>query len=329
MQSTKTSAKARLTEACLAASGIRLMRFEILEGSVHTSPGSHLTFAIDLPTGATTRSYSVVDDGRFPELISVAIKLEEPGRGGSRFMWSLQPGDEVRIVESGNSMPLSFDRSDYVVIAGGIGVTPMTAIVAALCASGRSVSMVYCARSREHAAFTQRLTDLLGEKLRFHYDDEGDFLDVEGLVAGIGEGTQVYICGPLGLMNAVRSAWSARGLPGRDLRFETFANSGGEASRPFDVTVEETGRTVHVPAGQTLLDALVHSGHDIMFECLKGECGLCKLVVTKADGAIDHRDVFLSEREKETGESLCACVSRLSGGHAHIRIDGISHGRSG
>ena len=329
MESQRATATARLKEASLAATGIRLMRFEILEGAVSTSPGAHLTFEMQLKDGLATRSYSVVDDGMAPELITVAVKLEDPGRGGSRHMWSLEPGDEIKIIESSNSMPVSFDRRNYLVVAGGIGITPMTAIVAALRSSGRAVRMVYCARSREHAAFHDRLSSLLGDGLVMHYDAESGFLDVEALVSGVEPGTQVYICGPIGMMNAIKAAWAARGLPAHDLRYETFANSGTERSQPFDVTVVETGQTVHVEAQQTLLDALVKSGHEVMYECLKGECGLCKLEVTQADTGIDHRDVFLSEREKASGESLGACVSRFAGGHAHVRIDGISHGPTG
>lgn len=328
MQSNSVSATARLREARPIASDVRLMRFEIVDGEVHSSPGAHLTFALPLG-GEATRSYSVVDDGLRPDLISIAVKREDPGRGGSAYMWSLEPGAEIHVVESGNSLPVSYAATDYLLIAGGIGVTPLTSVASALRAAGRPVRMAYCAKSAERAAFADRLSELLGDQIAFHFSDEGRRLDVERLIEGVEPGTQVYFCGPQSLSDAIKRAWATRKLPVADLRYETFANSGRLPVTPFSVTVEETGRTVDVPAGTTLLEALVGSGHEIMYECLRGECGLCKLAVTAADAEIDHRDVFLSEHEKAAGDSICACVSRLAGGHARIRVDGIEHGRSG
>ena len=329
MQSNSVSATATLCEAFSVASDVRLMRFDVAGAGVHTSPGSHLTFEIPLREGTTTRSYSVVDDGLRPDLVSIAVKRERPGRGGSAHMWSLEPGAAVRIVESGNSIPVSFTAPNYLLIAGGIGVTPMTAIASALSAARRPMKMAYCVRSPAHAAFADRLADLLGDGLSLHYSDEAGRLDVAALIAEVEPGTQLYFCGPQSLSDAIKAAWAARRLPVQDLRYETFASSGLKPAQAFTVTVEETGRTVEVPEDRTLLEALVGSGHEIMFECLKGECGLCKFAVTEAEVEIDHRDVFLSEHERQAGDSICACVSRLPGGHATLRIDGIQHGRSG
>ena len=330
MQSQSVSATALLRETVPAASDVQLMRFQIDDAGVHTTPGSHLTFEIPLAGGATTtRSYSVVDDGSGPGLVSIAVKREQTGRGGSAYMWSLAPGAEIRVVESGNSIPVSYTAPGYLLIAGGIGVTPMTAIASALRAAKRPVRMAYCAKSAGHAAFADRLRELLGDDVTFHYSDEGRRLDVEALLAGVEPGTQLYFCGPQRLSDAIKAAWAARGLPVQDLRYETFGSSGRKPTEPFVVTVEETGRTVEVPADRTLLEALTESGHDVMYECLKGECGLCKLAVVEADAEIDHRDVFLSEHERQAGDSICACVSRLAGGHARVRIDGILHGRAG
>jgi vanillate O-demethylase ferredoxin subunit len=328
MQSNSASATARLREARPIASDVRLMRFEIVDGTVHNTPGAHLTFALPLG-GGTTRSYSVIDDGLRSDLVSIAVKRESPGRGGSAHMWSLDPGADIHIVESGNSLPVSYAAKDYLLIAGGIGVTPLTSVASALRSADRPVRMAYCAKSADHAAFADRLTELLGDRIAFHFSDQGSRLDVERLIDTVEPGTQVYFCGPQRLSDAIKRAWAVRKLPVADLRYETFASSGRLPVTSFSVTVEETGQTVDVPPDITLLEALVGSGHEIMYECMRGECGLCKLVVTAADAEIDHRDVFLSEHEKSAGDSICACVSRLSGGHARIRVDGISHGRSG
>ncbi|MEQ5778516.1 oxidoreductase [Thalassospira sp. NFXS8] len=328
MQNAHLNTLATVTEASDIAKGIRRFRFKLEGDTVSLAAGAHVTFALETPNGAIERSYSVVDDGYVPDHLTISVKLERASRGGSRHMWSLQVGDTVRIIGNDNSMPVSYGGSDYVLLAGGIGVTPMTGIARALCKTGKSLRMIYCARSPEEAAYADILSDLLGARLTMIYDMAGDRLDIDTLVAGLSRSTLLYMCGPAGLMDAVKSAWSAHALPPQNLRYETFGNSGTRATRKFSVLVEETGRTVEVPEDSSLLDALLASGHDMLSDCRKGECGLCKVGVLQSDGEIDHRDVFLSPREREARDCMCACVSRLSGDGVRIRIDGIQHGRA-
>lgn len=224
-------------------------------------------------------------------------------------------------------MPPAYAGSDYVVLAGGIGVTPMTGMVRALKRTEKPVRMIYCARSPADAAFVQELRDVLGDALTLYFDSEGQVLDIPALVRGLSSRSILFLCGPQGMMEAVKSAWRTHGLPVQNLRYETFANSGTLPTKYFRVVVEETGRTVDVAEDTSLLDALISSGHDVLSDCRKGECGLCKLEVTEAGGAIDHRDVFLSPAERASNSCLCACVSRIAGGEIRVRIDGVQHGR--
>lgn len=328
MKAARASATATVAEARDVAKNVRLLRFEVVGDHIPNEAGAHVDFAI--PHGDTTivRSYSVVDDGSGSDLLTVSVKLEPKSRGGSKYMWSLGPGDTVDIVGFENAMPASYGASNYIVVAGGIGVTPLTGLTRTLHRAGKNVRMAYCARSPEEAAFVDMFRDLLGKNLDLYFDSENNLLDVDGLVGSIEPGTMLYMCGPMGLTEAIRKAWKERQLPVQDLRYETFANSGTQPIRPFRVVVEETGKSVEVPEDQSLLETLIESGHEILSDCRRGECGVCKLNVISTTAAIDHRDVFLSPREHEAGNSICCCVSRVAGGEIRVSIDGIEHGRS-
>ena len=119
------------------------------------------------------------------------------------------------------------------------------------------------------------------------------------------------MCGPIRLMDAVRRGWENRGLPATNLRFETFGNSGAWAPQDFVVRIPRLGVETRVDANATMLEALERAGVEMMFDCRKGECGLCQVSVLGLDGQLDHRDVFYSDRQKQTGTSMCCCVSRV------------------
>lgn len=308
---------------------IRMIRFAVPQGLLNLEAGAHVTFDIPKGDGKMTRSYSVVDDGKYPEMLSIAVKLEPASKGGSRYMWSLRAGDEIHVSANGNAMPPTFSASDYILLAGGIGVTPMTGMARTLIRTGKTVRMIYCVRTSDEAAFAEVLDQVLGEGLELLCDSAGQKLDLLRLLDSIGPQTVLFMCGPQGLMESVRTGWQERGLPVQNLRYETFANSGNFPTRAFQVTVAETGRKLRIGADENLLDVLIASGHDVLFDCRRGECGLCKLQATEPCTNIDHRDVFLSPSERARNDCLCACVSRLSGGHITVHIDGIQHGRSG
>ncbi len=149
-----------------------------------------------------------------------------------------------------------------------------------------------------------------------HVDDEGTPLDVGRLVGDIAADalagdTELYMCGPIRLMDAVRRAWLAAGLPPTNLRYETFGNSGWFDPEEFVVRIPQLGIETIVGTDTTVLDALTAAGADLMYDCRKGECGLCLVDVARVDGHLDHRDVFLSTAQQEAGDG-CACASPAS-----------------
>lgn len=326
MQSDRFFARASVIANDVIAPGIHRLRFAVEGARLPRDAGAHVTFRLGSTDGTVQRTYSVVMDDD-PADLTVAVKVMSTGRGGSVRMAELTAGECVDLIEFGNSMPASFGASNYVVIAGGIGVTPMTGLVRSLAGTGHPIKMHYAVRDAEQAVFADMFERMLGERFLQYTASRGELLDIASALDEIGPQTVLYLCGPQGLMDRVKAEWETRCLPIQNLRYETFASSGASQNQAFDVKVVETGRIVHVRADESLLDALVQSGHEVLNDCRKGECGLCKLHVDLATAPIDHRDVFLSPRERRDDASLCACVSRLPGGTMTVRIDGILHGR--
>src|SRR5436305_918633 len=169
-----------------------------------------------------------------------------------------------------------------------------------------------------------------GDRLELRVDDEGTRLDVAELVDSCAPGTEMYVCGPIPMLDALRRAWAASGRPRSGLRFETFGSSSRFAPEPFRVRIPRIGLETTVPHDVSMLEALECAGADVMFDCRRGECGLCDVKVLDVHGAIDHRDVFFSEAQHQRRDRLCTCVSRVvsprtagaaDGGEAVLTID--------
>jgi vanillate O-demethylase ferredoxin subunit len=198
--------------------------------------------------------------------------------------------------------------------AGGIGITPIYSMALTLARQNAPFRMLYAARSREEGAFLPELAAELENRLSFFAENEGERIDFATEINRLKPGGQVYVCGPLGLLDALRHAWAASGRRPSDLRYESFANSGRYAPEPFWVKVVGRGVEVTVPENKTMLDALTEAGIEVMFDCRRGECGLCSVDIVEVNGEIDHRDVFFSDHQKKLKNKMCACVSRVVGG---------------
>lgn len=305
-----------VVETGLVADGIR--RITIARPpSMRAQPGTHLDVRVDLGDRSDTRSYSIVSSNDNGSLITLSVLLAPTSRGGSRFMHGLRVGDTLPTTQPLQNFPLRIGARRYVLIAGGIGITAVIGMAAVLKALRADYTFVYASRSRSAAAYLPELRDLHGDRLVMHVDDEGDSLQVPALVAAIAEGaqatsTELYMCGPIRLMDAVRREWLGAGLPIYQLRYETFGNSGWFEPEEFIVRIPRLGVETTVGADTTILEALTEAGAEMMFDCRKGECGLCAVDVIDVDGAIDHRDVFFSERQHDLGTKLCTCVSRAA-----------------
>lgn len=281
------------------------------------TPGSHINVAVQIGGRPDVRSYSIVGpcaDGVY----RIAVKLLPDTRGGSAYMWRLAPGDRLTITEPGNHFELASRRPEYLLLAGGIGITPIYTMALALAEAGAEFRLLYACRRRQDLAFADELRARIGDRLQVFIDEEGGRADLPAEIARLAPGGEMYVCGPIGLLEATKRAWADSGRPVDGLRFETFGNSGRYASEPFLVKIPRLGMEVPVPQNQTMLEALEAAGVEMIYDCRRGECGLCAVNILETDGAIDHRDVFFSETQKAAGAQLCTCVSRVVKGSITI-----------
>jgi ferredoxin-NADP reductase len=311
---------ARVVEATEVAHDIRRITIARAPGR-RAHPGTHIDVRVELAGGPDLRSYSVVESNDDGSLLTLTVLKTPHSRGGSVFMHGLAPGDSLATTQPLQNFPLRIGAGRYVLLAGGVGITAVVEMARVLKALKADYTLVYAARDRDRMAYATRLRRVHGDRLRLHVDADGSPLDVDELVAGISAGplrdqTEVYLCGPIRLMDAVRRSWTSAGLPEHNLRFETFGSSGWFEAEEFVVRIPELGVSARVPADSTILDALGAAGVDIMFDCLKGECGLCVVAIDGVTGSVDHRDVFLSAQQKAGDKRLCACVSRVVGAGA-------------
>ena len=296
---------------------IRLFEIEPSGTFVPPTPGSHINIVVQIKGRPDVRCYSAVGpcgDGVY----RIAVKLLSDTRGGSKYMWGLIPGAQLTVSTPGNHFELSRGRPEYLLLAGGIGITPIFTMSLALADEHANFRLLYACRRRQDLAFADELKDRIDDRLQTFVDEEGARINLDAEIARLAPGGEFYVCGPIGLLEAAKRHWGQSGRRIDQLRFETFGNSGRFASEPFKVKIPRLGRELDVPVGQTMLEALEAAGIDMIFDCRRGECGLCALPILETEGVVDHRDVFFSEEEKSANTKLCTCVSRVVGGSITI-----------
>lgn len=289
-----------------------IRRIEIdVDEPARFEPGSHVDVRVDIGGVTERRSYSIVDTAPDGARLALSVYTSPVSRGGAAFMNALRPGDPIEITRPLNDFPLRPGAPAYVLIAGGVGITAMLGMAESLRTRGAEYRFLYAGRSRSLMAYLDDAIRQHGDRLSVHVGDEGTAMSVPDVVAGIEPGTEVYVCGPIRLMDAVRRAWQNRALPIADLRMETFGNSGWFEAQEFTVRIPALGIETRVGRGQTMLEALESAGADMLSDCRKGECGLCEVRISALTGDVDHRDVFYSERQRNARQKMCCCVSRV------------------
>ncbi|NGM13146.1 PDR/VanB family oxidoreductase [Verrucosispora sioxanthis] len=268
------------------------------------SPGAHL----DLELGpGLVRQYSLCGDPADRATLRVAVQLEPQGRGGSRHVHErLTPGATVRVRGPRNNFPL-VAAPRYLFIAGGIGITPIRPMVAAADAADADWRLVYGGRSRATMAFADALREKYGDRVGLYPQDETGLLDLDELLGRPADGL-VYCCGPEALIAAVEQR--CRTWPPGALHVERFTPLAPTEAvdAPVEVELTLSGRTLTVPPGTSILEAVEAAGVQVLSSCREGTCGTCETPVL--DGVPEHRDSLLTEAERAVGDTMMICVSR-------------------
>ncbi|WP_435884537.1 PDR/VanB family oxidoreductase [Streptomyces toxytricini] len=297
--------RARIASRTEPAQGVVRLVLESPELPEWT-PGAHVD--VLLPSGLV-RQYSLCGDPADRGRYTIAVRLVEDGRGGSREVHGrLAEGGVLELRPPRNRFALE-PAASYVFVAGGIGITPLLPMVRAAAAAGADWMLLYGGRSRATMPFLPELAALAAsagrpDRLRVVPEDEAGLPDLAALLAAAAPGALVYACGPEPLAAALLAAAPD---PSR-VRLERFApaSSGGAGDRPFTVELRRSGRTVEVAAGETALAAVRRELPDTPYSCGQGFCGTCRQRVLA--GPVDHRDGLLTDAEQ--ADSMLLCVSR-------------------
>lgn len=290
-------------------------------------PGAHVEVTLQGTQGESlVRHYSLCGEAGARESWRLGVLREDAGRGGSLAVhrdW--QVGARVNCGTPKNQFPLATaplpPGAEHVLIAGGIGITPLLAMARALRVRGEPWVLDYATRSRPDTAFLAEVEEVAADHLRLYFDggDPARGMDVPAVLAAAGAGSHVYVCGPRPLNEAVIAAATEAGWPRERVHHEFFgaaAPAAGDGS--FTVHLRASGLSVQVGSKESILDACQRVGVEPLYDCRRGECGLC--VATVASGEVDHRDYVLSEADRTQGRQMCICVSRARGSELVLEL---------
>ncbi len=309
--------------------------FELVHPWGRTLPGYEAGAHIDvyLP-GGFMRPYSLAlalpAAGRDNTRYVIGVKREAAGRGGSASLHErVHEGDLLAISTPRNTFPLHPQARHHLLLAGGIGLTPLLAMAQQLEREGRAFTLCVFARSRAHLAFADALA-ALGANVRLHFDEPAaatagaqvQHIDIAQLLQGPQQGTHLYLCGPAGFMRAVLEA--AASWPEDRVHLEYFAPPAADGAagvdEPFTLVVAGRGIEVAVAADQSAVDALHDIGIDVPTSCAQGVCGTCVVPLAAGQGnAPDHRDHCLTATERHAKVALC-CSRAQHGGRLIVEL---------
>lgn len=291
---------------------IKLFRLKPKDGSVlpDFEPGSHLPIEVKLPSGKKAlRHYSILSSNDDHQFYEIAVQQEKNGGGGSNYMHNkLRAGLMLRAKYPVNEFLLASAGKHHILIAGGIGITPILSMLRQLSKDNESFELHYSVKNKSDLAFKEEVEKLAGKNVHFYFtqDANSSRLDIQSLLSAENQSSHIYICGPIGMINAVKEEADENGWQPGQIHYESFGSSIQESNKSIEVKLEKSGKVIVVNPKETILEGLLAAKVAVPFECRKGECGMCATEYLEGDA--DHRDVYLTKEEKKS--SLCVCVSR-------------------
>lgn len=273
--------------------------------------GSHID--VHLPSGLM-RQYSLCNAATETHRYQIGVLNDPETRGGSKDMHeNVLEGMKLKISEPRNSFELDPTAETSLLLAGGIGVTPLLCMAEELSAINADFKMHYCTRTKQRTAFIQRIKNsAYADKVTHHFDDGGEAqkFDIKSALRARGDKKHLYVCGPQGFMDAVLNTARDIGWSEDSLHYEYFSAQDllEDGDTEFELELRQTGKTITVAKDETIVEALAKIGIEVEVSCEQGLCGTCELRVI--DGVPDHRDVYLLDDEKAANETFMPCCSR-------------------
>ena len=304
----------RVTEVTSLNDLVTRFRFEPVAGGLLPtfSGGAHTV--VEMKDGDITRlnPYSLMSDPFDQSAYTISVRRDDEGRGGSLFMHkNVQVGDEMTISNPVNLFSLDLRARKHLMIAGGIGITPFLAQIKQLDRAHGNWELHYSCRSEALGSYVDYLTTTHPNDVNVYYDDQEQAIDLENLLDGQPLGTHIYVCGPKGMIDWVRGKAAELGWPREAVHYEEFLAP--EPGKPFEVKLAISNKVVQVGENESLLEAIERAGVDAPYLCRGGACGMCETSVIDYAGNFIHRDHWLEDDEKASGEKIMPCVSRFEG----------------
>lgn len=292
----------------------RIRSFELRNPDGNELPafkaGAHLVVPVRLADGLiSSRHYSICSDPARKDVYEIAVLLDENGSGGSISVHKqFTLGLSLWCSLPQNNFKLDADSKRTILIAGGIGITPIKAMAHALQSQHRDFQIHYAVRNNREAAYHEQLTQAFGDHLTVYPSENGCRFNPGALLASSSLDTVFYVCGPARLIDAVTAAAKSLAIDPDRIRLERFAAATVEADRPVEIELQRSNKKIRVAAKQSILDAVREAGVDALYDCRVGNCGACAVKVL--EGIPEHRDVALTKAERERVGLMCICVSR-------------------
>jgi len=281
------------------------------------TPGSHIVINCGAPESPIPNAYSLTGAGIDPDTYTVSVLLCPDGSGGSRWIHEqLRVGDLVTVGGPRSAFAPVLKARRHLLIAAGIGVTPMVSHLRSARTWGRDVRLLYIHREGR-GAYVDEIKALTDEAWIFT-DRESFYAELIPALATQPLGTHLYVCGPNAFMDQVIAAARDAGWPESRIHLERFGIDALDPGEPFEVRLASTGETFTVESGVSLLEALEKRGHKVPNLCRQGVCGECRIPVSA--GEIEHRDLYLTDEDKAAGDAMMCCVSRAAGDRLELAL---------
>lgn len=272
------------------------------------SAGAHIQLPVWLNGLEEYRSFSLCQSLDNKQAYQVAILHEGEGGTAAAIKAEYSPGKIFRCKKPENKFPLHADASPSILIAGGIGITPLKMMAQTLLNRGRRFELHYAGRSLAEMAFVDELRELCGKRLHLYPSNESARIDVMNLLANAPSNAQFYVCGPASLMEEVSTCATLLGISSDQIHTEAFTKTSRGEQPACELLLDQNSIFVKVAQGQPLLLALRDAGLNVQYDCCVGDCGTCAVRVLS--GEVEHHDHVLTQAQRDSG-MMCLCVSKI------------------
>ena len=313
---TKTIERLSLIITQVAPLTPRIYRYQLRTTSGAELPlitaGSHIAIPVTLNNGKQDfHLYSICSNPNQRDFYEIAVRLEEKGQGGSQFIFNnFAVGTQLDCGIPSNNFHLHADASPAILIAGGIGITPIISIAHTLALRGRRFQLHYAGRSKNDMVFVDELQKILSRNLYIYAADEHQRLDIMHLLADAPSNTLFYACGPQKMLAEIETCARMLGIDKDRIQMEHFTAEKSENDKAVVLELAHSNKLIKATADQSLLATLRDAGVNVNFDCCVGDCGTCAVKIL--EGEAEHRDHVLSDAQKTQG-FICVCVSRAKG----------------